>query len=159
MLKATCVSYLKFMNSVAWQRENFQTGHLTRDRCLLALAASKAEWVQLDLVRHLVIGGQCELDRLQKASGVLLCIRLHANIYLVHLVRKGCFVGIHQPFFVRFLNVIVVNLANLHRIEEAVADVCFFAPLLCNRTSIGLDSMHDQVQDAADESDERPRNY
>ena len=138
---------------MAWQRENFQQGHLAWYRCLLAFTASKADRTQLDLVRKLVIGGQDELDRLQKASGVLLCIRFQANIYLVHLVRKGCFAGIHQPFLVWFLDVIVVYLANLHRIEEAVCGVCIFAPLICNRASIGPDFMHDQVQDAADDSD------
>ena len=55
MHEATCVSYLKLMNSMIWQVENFQIGQLPINQNFLALSIPEANRAEIDRITTLVI--------------------------------------------------------------------------------------------------------
>ena len=72
MFKSSCVSYLNLMNAMVWHVENLHVGQLPIDQDFMALSISEANRAEIDTISELVVCGENELDRLQKAQRIRL---------------------------------------------------------------------------------------
>ena len=60
------------MNAMVWHVENLHVGQLPIDQDFMALSISEANRAEIDTIPELVVCGENELDRLQKAQRIRL---------------------------------------------------------------------------------------